>query len=212
MNDRVTVHILDMNETRSVHLARLTFASGYYAVTYGSVDELFMHKELRGLILAHDDPAGGAISHLLDTMVEEGKWLPVIAIAEQPDTAKVVSAMRAGVMDYLPTPQETGILSAAIARAAAEATTRRAIEARANDARQLIARLTARELEVLQMIAQGASNKEIARLLCISPRTIEVHRKNMMYKLGASNASEAVRIMMEANDQPRLVAKYARAS
>ncbi len=50
--------------------------------------------------------------------------------------------------------------------------------------------LTNREREVLQLIAEGQKNREIAECLCISPRTVENHRANMMKKLGVKNSFE----------------------
>lgn len=57
-------------------------------------------------------------------------------------------------------------------------------------------RLTPRESEVLDVIATGASNKEVGRRLGISPRTVEVHRARIMEKLGARNSADLVRIVL----------------
>lgn len=57
-------------------------------------------------------------------------------------------------------------------------------------------RLTARERDVLEWIARGASNKEAGRELGISPRTIEVHRARIMEKLAAKNAADLMRIVL----------------
>jgi DNA-binding CsgD family transcriptional regulator len=56
--------------------------------------------------------------------------------------------------------------------------------------------LTAREREVLVLLTSGASNKEAARALGISPRTVEVHRAHIMDKLGAKNAADLVRLVL----------------
>ncbi len=56
---------------------------------------------------------------------------------------------------------------------------------------------TPRERGVLARIIAGASNKEAGRMLGISPRTIEVHRARIMNKLGAKNAADLVRIVLE---------------
>jgi FixJ family two-component response regulator len=66
------------------------------------------------------------------------------------------------------------------------------------EARSLISCLSGREREVLDWLTRGSSNKVIARELDISPRTVEIHRANMMAKLGASHAAEAVRLKLEA--------------
>ena len=63
-------------------------------------------------------------------------------------------------------------------------------------------RLSRREREVLDWLSEGSSNKAIARQLCISPRTVEIHRANMMSKLGARHAAEAVRLRLEAQIEP----------
>jgi FixJ family two-component response regulator len=66
------------------------------------------------------------------------------------------------------------------------------------EARDRISTLSTREREVLEWLARGSSNKAIARELAISPRTVEIHRANMMNKLGARHAAEAVRLRLEA--------------
>jgi two-component system, LuxR family, response regulator FixJ len=62
--------------------------------------------------------------------------------------------------------------------------------------------LTAREHEVLEQIARGASNKETGRDLGISPRTVEVHRARIMEKLAAKNAADLMRIVLRAGSPP----------
>jgi FixJ family two-component response regulator len=59
--------------------------------------------------------------------------------------------------------------------------------------------LTRREREVLNHIAAAASNKETARNLGISPRTVEIHRGRIMHKLGAKNSVDLMRIVMNAS-------------
>jgi FixJ family two-component response regulator len=72
------------------------------------------------------------------------------------------------------------------------------------EARQRIGTLSRGEREVLDWLSEGCSNKAIARALEISPRTVEIHRANMMEKLGATHSAEAVRLRLEArfDDRP----------
>ena len=206
MIERVTLHILDSDSARRAQLARLAFAAGHHAEIYAHTEELLSHAPAGGLVLAQDEPVGEGITALVAAMMRAGQWLPVIAIAENPSISAVVRAIKVGALDYLTVPEQIAPLNEAVARSAREADAQRASRARAADARQRISRLSMREREVLDRLADGCSNKAIARDLEISPRTVEIHRMKMMGKLGARHAAEAVRLRIEATDMGDLAA------
>ena len=122
---------------------------------------------------------------------------PVFLIENRPLVDAAVRAVKAGAADVLTKPIDTE----RIVRAVREALTREASLVAALPRRGAIevrgfAQLTPREREVLQLIAQGQSNKEAGRELGISPRTIEVHRARVMEKLGAKNTADLMRIVL----------------
>lgn len=197
----MTLHIVDPISRVRAELARMAFDLGYHAEVYADLKELAMRPPPTGLVLMNDDRALGGIASLMDQMTQYGIWLPVVATGEAPQPGEVVKAMKAGVLDYLVMPVDTMQLDFTLARLNGEAQTY--VEARRKlvEARSRLAGLSRRESEVLELLARGSSNKVIARELEISPRTVEIHRANMMTKLGARHAAEAVRVKLEAQLQ-----------
>lgn len=69
------------------------------------------------------------------------------------------------------------------------------------EASTLLSRLSARELEVLRELGRDQQNKQIARFLGISPRTVEAHRRNALEKLGVRSPLSAIKILMLADSE-----------
>lgn len=204
MEQRLTLHCVEGDSRVRAELARSVFALGHHAEIYGSIEELVDHRPQDGIILARDDRKQGGIAPLIDGLAERGIWLPVVATDSQPTTARIVAAVKAGALDYLPLPVEVERLAATLDRIAGEAQRHLVARRRMIEARDRISSLSNREREVLEWLAGGSSNKTIARQLDISPRTVEIHRANMMSKLGAKHPADAVRLSFEAGlEAPR---------
>ncbi len=192
------VHIVALSSIERAEHARACYTLGYHAEIYGNYEEFIAARPYRGLVLAEDIAERGGIGALITGMTAQCFWLPVIATAAVAEPRRVVEAVRAGALDYLPLPLERERLIPALETATAEGQAMGSAQRQAVNARARLATLTARENEVLDLLVAGSSNKMIARELQISPRTVEIHRANMMAKLDAHHAADAVRLRLEA--------------
>ncbi len=198
MGQHHIIHFVDAETRMRADLARIAFRLGHHAEVYADLAELCDHPPQRGIVVVRDDPETGGVEATLDLLARCGVWLPLVAMDEAPRTSRVVAAVKAGALDYLPLPLEQDRLSAMLDRIGDEARDHADARRRMIEARGRIDNLSAREREVLDWLTLGSSNKAIARELDISPRTVEIHRANMMSKLGASHPAEAVRLRIEA--------------
>jgi len=134
-----------------------------------------------------------------EELVKRGSKLPVIIITGHGDVAMAVQAMKVGAIDFLEKPFDDETLLDCVHRALDVMEKKRDLMKEAEDASQQISRLTRRELEVLEQLVAGRSNKLVARELSISPRTVEIHRARIMDKLKARGLSDLVRTAIAAS-------------
>ena len=198
MEHRFVLHFIDPSTRIRAELSRIGYELGHHAEAYGDVDELIERLPQGGLIIARDDPASGGIATMLELLAAAGVWLPVIATDHDPDIQRTVAAIKAGALDYLALPLDRENFARTLSRIEEEARAHGEARRRMIEARGRIEALSTREREVLDWLTGGSSNKTIARELAISPRTVEIHRANMMTKLGASHPADAVRLKLEA--------------
>ena len=204
MTRKATLHFIDSNSRHRAELARVGFSLGHHSEVYGDISELSIHPPREGIIVARDLPDQGGVSMILDRLSRLGIWLPLIAVETDPRPGRIVEAIKAGALDYVSLPLDPDRFERCLSRIEKEAEVFGAARRRMIEARDRISSLSTREREVLEWLAQGSSNKVIARELDISPRTVEIHRANMMHKLGARHAAEAVRLKLEAKLEPQI--------
>jgi FixJ family two-component response regulator len=137
-------------------------------------------------------PGRSGLDILKDLNAEEYP-VPILMISGKGDIPMAVEAIRHGALDFIEKPFRGSTVSACV-QAAIAARSRRSV----NGLPEFSGRqpLTKREGEVLAQLVTGASSKEAAAELGISPRTIEIHRSHIMGKLGAKNIADLVRIVM----------------
>lgn len=204
MTRKASLHFIDSCSRQRAELARVGFALGHHSEVYGDLSELAVHPPRDGIIVARDTAEEGGVGMILDRLGRLGIWLPLIAVDIQPRPGRIVEAIKAGALDYLALPLDRERFTRCLLRIEKEAEQFGAARRRMIEARDRISTLSSREREVLDWLAEGSSNKAIARELDISPRTVEIHRANMMTKLGARHAAEAVRLKLEAKLEPKL--------
>jgi two-component system response regulator FixJ len=127
---------------------------------------------------------------------------PVIVMTGHGEVPTAVRAMKQGAVDFIEKPFGEQALLASFDHGFALLRERAEQGRRRRDASERAALLTGREREVLESLLAGMSNKEIAKSLGISLRTVEMHRGNMMDRLQASSLAEALTIALEAGIKP----------
>ncbi len=197
MTDRV-IHIVDDEAPVRASLAFLLMSAGF-AVRVHDSGPAFLEAvtDVSGACLVTDlrMPQMNGVE-LLEALAARGQRVPAIVITGHGDVPMAVAAMKAGASDFIEKPFADDVLIEAIRRACAAAEVQADAGPSAPLVRERIEQLTAREREILTGIVAGLPNKTIAYDLQISPRTVEVHRANIMSKMQAKNLPELVRMTL----------------
>jgi two-component system response regulator FixJ len=130
--------------------------------------------------------------------------MPIIFITGHGDIPMAVRAVKAGAVDFLEKPFNDEVLLARIRQALERDAEQRQRERSCTQSEARFARLTPREKEVMQRVAAGRSNKQIAVELNISHRTVEIYRARVMEKLGVKSLSDLIRVAMTYEECARM--------
>jgi FixJ family two-component response regulator len=122
--------------------------------------------------------------------------LPVVVLTAHGDIATVRTALKNGALDFLEKPVEDDILLEVLQNALRIDSERRVSATARAAASGRLARLTAREREILALLANGRQNVDIASELGISPRTVEVHKARIMEKLDCRSLADLIRVSL----------------
>ncbi|WP_114520892.1 response regulator [Altererythrobacter sp. ZODW24] len=129
---------------------------------------------------------------------DRGVTSPVILMTGHGDIDMAVKAMKAGASDFIEKPFEKADLLEALEQAGHRLTDDDRRHARRDEALVMLNGLTPRERDVLDGLVKGHPNKTIGYDLEISPRTVEIHRANLMHKLEVHTLSDLLRIAFAA--------------
>ncbi len=194
------VHLVDDDEAIRRSASFMLRTSGYLVKTYASGVELLKEaKEIvPGCILLDVRMPEMDGLEVQQALKDKGVLLPVVIMTGHGDVNVAVQAMKAGAVDFIEKPFEKAVLLSAIDEGFDRLEQSGKRQARAEEARVRLDALTPREYDVMKGLVRGHPNKTIAYDLDISPRTVEIHRANLMTKLGVASLSEALRIAFAA--------------
>lgn len=200
MTERRMIHIVDDEDAIRRSASFMLKTSGFDVQTWAS--GVAFLKEARtvqaGCILLDVRMPEMDGLEVQQALTASGVAMPVIVLTGHGDISIAVRAMKAGAVDFIEKPFEKAKLLDAIEAGFAQLDDKAGRAERAGDAMTAIAALTDRERDVLEGLAQGLPNKTIAYDLGISPRTVEVHRANLMTKLNVRSLSDALRLAFAA--------------
>lgn len=198
MSER-TVHLVDDDEAIRRSAGFMLKTSGYLVKSYASGVELLKERELvPGCVLLDVRMPEMDGLQVQQALRDRGIGFPVIVMTGHGDVSVAVQAMKAGAIDFIEKPFEKAVLISAIEEGFGRIEHAGRGQARAEEAQVRLQALTPRERDVLEGLVRGHPNKTIAYDLDISPRTVEIHRANLMSKLGVASLSEALRIAFAA--------------
>jgi len=198
--DKKLVHIVDDEEMIRRSAGYMLKTSGYAVTTWPSGTAFLKevkHVEHGCILLDVRMPEIDGLD-VQRMLAERGVAMPIIIMTGHGDVSIAVRAMKAGAVDFMEKPFEKAELLNAIETAFDRIASADKQASRAAEAAVILGVLTARERDVLEGLAQGLPNKTIAYDLGISPRTVEVHRANLMTKLDVRSLSDALRIAFAA--------------
>lgn len=198
MSEGPRVYVVDDDASIRKGVSRLLRLEGFRVEAFDSA----------AAFLAQDDLPDEPICVLLDVrmpgltgielqgrLVGAGVDVGFVFLTGHGDVRTTVTAMKAGAIDVLEKPVDVTVLVPAIRRALAVSERTRATRARREDLRARYRVLTPREREVLELVAAGLPNKNVADRLGTSEKTIKVHRGRVMAKMGAPSLAELVRMV-----------------
>jgi FixJ family two-component response regulator len=190
-----TIHLIDDDQAVRESLALLIGTVGLRVQPWGD-PQAFLNdfdREAIGAIVLDVRMPGISGLAVLDTLVMQGVDQPVIMLTGHGTVDMCRRAFKAGAAEFLEKPVNDEALLEALQNAVRQHVRSRQRHQADRAARERHAQLSEREREVLGLIVEGLTNKEIGRALGLSPRTVETHRANLFGKLQAPSLAQLIR-------------------
>ncbi|WP_462330375.1 response regulator FixJ [Thiohalocapsa halophila] len=203
MSREETVFVVDDDQAMRSSLQWLIESMGMRVETYDSAQAFLdaYYPGRAGCLLLDVRMPGMSGLELQAYLAKREHRIPVIIITGHGDVAMAVKAMKNGAVDFIEKPFDDEALVVSIRNALQHDEKQRALRSQRADIAARMAELTPREHEVMTMVTDGRSNKEIATSLGVSAKTVEVHRARVMDKMRADSLAELVRMVMMAGGE-----------
>lgn len=194
--DNFHLFLVDQNQKRRASISYEMSKRGAYVVPFEDVEELATRWPEKGMVLVADDRDN--VPRLTEQMLKLEKWLPFVAFSEEANTSRIVRAVNEGAVGYSDSPTDVDNFCKTVEEARTATDRIGYIRARALKAKKSMETLTKREMEVLEGLSEGLTNRAVAQHLSISHRTVEIHRANLLNKLGGVGINAAIRLLIES--------------
>jgi FixJ family two-component response regulator len=199
MQTQSCISVVEDDDAVRTALLRLVSTTGHQTYGFSTATE-FLESDLfckpGCLLLDFSLPDISGLDLLQELNVRKAT-VPVIFMSGYGDVPITVRAMKLGAIDFLTKPVRETVLFATIDNALALGEQRRGVQVRGDEVRGRIATLTPREREVLDGVLLGRLNKQIARALGISEKTVKVHRGRVMTKMGVRHVAQLAQLAAE---------------
>ena len=195
-SDMFNVFVVDDDAAVRDSLRMMLKAAGYAVATFASADEFLniCNRETEGCLILDVTMPGMDGPALQDELNRREFRLPIIFLTGQGSIPLSVRSIKAGAMDFLTKPVNGTELMACVEQALSKCSQLHEQLVESQSMSERLANLTVREKEVMMLVIEGLTSKEIAERLGISFRTVEVYRARIMQKSGSSNLLDLARL------------------
>jgi two-component system, LuxR family, response regulator FixJ len=196
--NNATVFFVDDDASVRDSLSLLLSLKGLRTQVFASAENFLAtyQNEWRGCVLTDLRMPGMSGLELQAALEERGIALPVIVLTAYGDVITTRTALKNGALDFIEKPADDDVLIDVLRNAIRIDLERHSAIAARTMSAQRLERLTPRETEVFELIALGKQNREIAELLDLSPRTVEVYKARIMEKLQCRNLADVVKLSL----------------
>ncbi len=204
METEAPVYVVDDDPAMSEIIARVVSEMGCQVQTF-STGQAFLDRyvpDRPGCLVLDVRLPGEDGLQLFKELATRGTAPPTVVITGHGDIRMAVDAMKAGAIEFLEKPFRILDLCQSIQRGLQYSRDLVQRRKRREEARQRLARLTPAEHEVLVLVAEGKTNRQIAQELRLSVRAVEDRRARMMRRIGAATRAELIALVRAAQDTP----------